>query len=772
MSASGWRAELTAGAGRAAAILRRELQAYFGQPLAWVFLAAFVALAAGPALPRLFAQGVADLREPFGWLRLALLLLAPAAAMRLWAEERAAGTVELLFTMPVRPVEAILGKFAAGLALVAAGLALWSVVPLSLGALAEVDPGQALGGLLGALLLGATLLAWGMLASALTRSQVVAFVLAACAGALLVLGFEPDVLERVLPHALVEGAAALGAPRHLDGFERGVLDTRDVAYFSALTALGLFLCALAVERRGPRRLEPAAAGALALVAALLGIDLAGQRALRARLDLTLGGKNTLAPALVEALRAVDGPLTVRAYVTRDLPPGFEHLRPQVQALLDLLEDVRDAAPERVLLDVQDPLGQDDLLARQALVRRAEEDGVPPVVVTQVGEDQAGELRLYAGVALLFGDRAPATIPRAILRQDLEYQLAVAITRVTLPRLRVALSGEGLGDYGRARAALQQAYAVEELDLEARDVPADVALLVHAAPVPPSPRALEAIGAHLRRGGRAVLLVETHAVDPRGWRATPFDAPGLASWLSSHGLGVGPGLALAPSQRPQTFEVDGALVQSRYPWFVDLGPEADPASPVLQGVSRALLPFASPVSPARGGGAFTPLARTAPGWVAGEQGGDVDIHPLHPIAAARERAPAPQVVAAAVTVPGEGGSPDGRLVVVGDADFPRDRNAADGDGVALLVNLVEWALDRGLLAPVRARAQAPPLAADARFLAWTGRDAQGAVLLLCAGVVPGLVLGGGLLGLEAVRRRRTARAARARDAKADRVGGAA
>lgn len=754
-------------AARTWAIARRELQATFGQPPAWVFLAAFLALAAGPALPRFFAQGVADLREPLGWLRLALLLLAPAAAMRLWAEERAAGTFELLFTLPVRPAEAVLGKFLAGLALLAAGLLLWAAVPLTLSALCDLDPGQVAAGALGALLLGATLLAGGMLASALTSSQVVAFVGGASFGALLVLGLAPDVLERVLPHALVEAAADLGAARHVEAFDRGVLDTGDAAYFVGLTALLLALNALLVERRGGARREPLAAGALVVLAALLAVDLLGQRPLRARFDLTLGRANTLAPALREALAGLDQPLVVRAYVTRDLPPGYEHLRPQVRALVDLLHDVRDAAPARVVLDLRDPLGGDDVRERQRLARQAEQDGVPPVVVGTLSEDQAGELRLYAGVALLLGDRAPAVVPRAILRDDLEWELTAAVSRVTQPRLRVALSGEGLGDCGEARAALGRAYAVEEVDLDAREVPADVALLLHAAPVPPSERALAAIDEHLRRGRRALLLVESHLVDPVAWRATPFDGSPLPGWLRERGVALGPGLALAPAERPHTFEVDGALVRSRYPWLIDASPAHDPDSPALAGVGRALLPFAAPLEPAGPppGVAWTPLLRTAPGWVAGRGGEAIDLHPLRPVGAARERPPAPLTLAAAVTGPlGPGASP-GRLVVVGDSDFCRDRNLRDGDGVGLLLNLVDWSLDRAALAPVRARGQAAPLRADARLLGWTGERAQGAAVVLLGLLLPALVLGGGLLGLEAARRGRAARAARARDARA-------
>jgi ABC-type transport system involved in cytochrome c biogenesis permease component len=744
---------------RVLAIARRELGAYFGQPLAYVFLAAFVGLAAGPALRAFFAQGVADLREPLFWLHVSLLLLAPAAAMRLWAEERASGTLELLFTLPVRPIEAVLGKFAAGLTLIAAALALWATAPLMLLPLADLDLGQVAAGVLGALLLGATLLAGGMFASALTRSQVVAFVLGASFGVAVVVGCSPDVLERVLPHDLVGPAADLGALRHLESFDRGVIDTRDAAYFVGLTALLLFANALVLERRGGTRLEPALTALLALVSVALALDLAAQRPLRARVDVTLRQTSSLAPSTRAVLAGLDGPLTLHAYVTQDLPPGYEHLRPQVRALIDLLHDLRDAAPDRVVLDLQDPLATDDLALRQELVRRAELEGVPPTVVSTVRQDQAEQLRLYAGVAFLHGDRAPAALPRAILRERLEYDVAAAIARVTLPRLRVALSGDGLADYGQARAALAQGYAVEELDLDARDVPAGVALVVHAAPVPPTPRTLEALERHVRGGGRALVLVETHRVDPTTWRAVPHDQAPLRALLRALGVELSAGLALAPAERAHLFEVDGAHVQSRYPWLLDLGAAHDPASPVLAGLGRVFAPFAAPVGPASplsAGVTWTPLARTAPGWAAGLDGREVDIHPLHTIPAASERPPAPQVVAGAVT------SEQGRLVVVGDTDFARDRNAAEGEGVALLLNLVDWALDRTALAPERARAGATPLRPDGRLLGLEGEQARSAVLVLAGALVPGLVLACGLGGLELARRRREARAARARD----------
>ncbi|HBP17529.1 MAG TPA: hypothetical protein DEA08_07040, partial [Planctomycetes bacterium] len=337
------------------ALARRELGAFFGRPAAWVFVAAFLVAGAVLGLRGYFTRNVADLRDYFAGLRYAFVLLAPAAAMRLWAEEKRARTLELLFSLPLSPTQAVLGKYLAGLAVVALALLLGAWLPLTLSPFSAFDPGQVLAGYLGAFLLAATFLALGMLGSALSSSQEVAFLVGALACLLLNLLGDPLLIERAalyLPRSWVLAGAGFAVGPHYESLARGLLETRSLAYFGGVTTFALFLNVLLVERRVHGKREAWLAAGLALVALVLWIDLGGQRALNRRLDLTRGGLNSLSPATRRLVSEVKGELLVRAYLSQTRLP--EATQPAIRSVLDLLEALDAEGAERVRLEVIDP----------------------------------------------------------------------------------------------------------------------------------------------------------------------------------------------------------------------------------------------------------------------------------------------------------------------------------------------------------------------------------------------------------------------------------
>ncbi|MBL4848031.1 MAG: Gldg family protein, partial [Planctomycetes bacterium] len=393
---------------RIRAVAERELIALFAQPTAWVFLSAFLLVGAGFGLTDFFTRGVADLRDYFSGLRYALVLLAPAASMRLWAAERSTGTIELLFSTPVRPLEAVLGKYLAGLLVIALGLLLGLGLPLSLLPFAEFDLGQVLGGYLGAFLLASAFLAIGCLASALSPSQEVAFLTGA--GACLALNVAGDarLIERaaeVFPRELVTTGAAFATGPHYDALTRGLLELRGLIYFGGVSACALFCTTLLVERRGRRGAEPWIAALLALLALGLGIHLANHRSLALRVDLSFRGANSLTPATQVALGGLEGDLVVRAYLSRHRLP--ESLLPRVREVLDLLEDFEVAGRGKVRLEIVDPTTPE-------LQEAAERQGVKRFQL-QVRDAEGGlTLRtVYAGVVLFYEGRPPAAIPVAL-----------------------------------------------------------------------------------------------------------------------------------------------------------------------------------------------------------------------------------------------------------------------------------------------------------------------------------------------------------------------
>lgn len=233
-------------------IFRREFQGYFATPIAYVFMAVFVALAGvfTMYIGGFFIRAQADLSAFFGFHPWLYLFLIPALAMRLWAEERRAGTIELLLTLPVTTTQAVLGKFLAAWLFTAVALALTFPVWITVNYLGDPDNGVILAGYLGSLLMAGAYLAIGSCISAFTRNQVIAFVVSAAVCLLFVLSGYPvvlDVFAAWAPPFLVETVASFSFLGHFEDIVKGVIDLRDFVYFASLIALWLFLNVLALE---------------------------------------------------------------------------------------------------------------------------------------------------------------------------------------------------------------------------------------------------------------------------------------------------------------------------------------------------------------------------------------------------------------------------------------------------------------------------------------------------------------------------------------------
>lgn len=236
------------------AIFRRELASYFATPLAYVFVVIFLALAAAFAfyLGGFYERGQADLRPFFQFHPWLYLFLVPAVSMRLWAEERKTGTIELLMTLPVTTGAAVLGKFLAAWAFLSIALALTFPLWLTVNYLGDPDNGAILAAYVGSLLMAGGFLAVGSCLSAATRNQVVAFVLTVVACLALLLAGFPLVLDAFrgwAPAALTEAIAALSFLTHFDAISKGVLDLRDLAYFLLSIAAWLYATVLVLDMK-------------------------------------------------------------------------------------------------------------------------------------------------------------------------------------------------------------------------------------------------------------------------------------------------------------------------------------------------------------------------------------------------------------------------------------------------------------------------------------------------------------------------------------------
>lgn len=232
------------------AIARRELRSLFDSPIAYVVIVTFLLISSWIFFSTLFLIGRADLRlffAPSLFSPSALLaVIVPAITMRLVAEERKTGTIELLMTLPVRDIEVILGKFLGAVVLVYVALAPTILFPITVSLLGPLDWGPVISGYLGLILFVAALTALGLLCSTLTENQIIAFIISVSVSLALYFVYGLQVL---MPPALGSLIEFISVGYHLENLARGVIDSRDVLYYLTLTGGALFLAERALARQ-------------------------------------------------------------------------------------------------------------------------------------------------------------------------------------------------------------------------------------------------------------------------------------------------------------------------------------------------------------------------------------------------------------------------------------------------------------------------------------------------------------------------------------------
>ena len=248
--------------GAVTTVMRRELASYFATPVAYVFIVIFLVMTGVFTfyLGGFYERGIADLDPFFRFHPWLYLFLVPAISMRLWAEERKSGTVELLLTLPVSLPQAVLGKFLAAWVFLGVALALTFPVWLTVNYLGDPDNGVILAAYIGSWLMAGGMLAIGSCLSALTRNQVVAFILAVVVCFVFLLSGLPMVMDLVsgwAPQVLVDAVARLSFLAHFADIAKGVIDARDLVYFLLVIVFWLLANVIVLElKKGSRSAMP------------------------------------------------------------------------------------------------------------------------------------------------------------------------------------------------------------------------------------------------------------------------------------------------------------------------------------------------------------------------------------------------------------------------------------------------------------------------------------------------------------------------------------
>ena len=350
---------LPAGPGPAAfRIARKELSAYFSSPAAFIFVGVFLAalLFIFFWVDRFFARNIADVRPLFEWMPVLLIFLVSAMTMRMWSEERRAGTLEFLMTAPVRPIDLVTGKFLACLELVAITLALTLPIPVTVAILGPLDWGPVAGGYIATLALASAYISIGLFVSSRTDNQIVSLIVSALiCGAFYVAG--SDALTSLFGNSGGELMRLIGSGSRFNSIARGVIDLRDIYYY--LSIFGVFLVLnlysleslrWSAEGQDRKHSQWRLAAALAAANLIAGNFWLGQLTW-ARADLTEGNIYSISGETRSYLRQLQEPLLIRGYFSAQTHPL---LAPLVPRLRDLLKEYEIAGGGQVRVEFVDP----------------------------------------------------------------------------------------------------------------------------------------------------------------------------------------------------------------------------------------------------------------------------------------------------------------------------------------------------------------------------------------------------------------------------------
>ncbi len=707
-------------------IARRELKSVFDHPMGYILLVVFVGLNNFLFFAQAYQMGIAELRPMLGLIPWLFLFFIPAVTMRSLAEDLRSGTIEVVLAQPITELELLIGKYLGQVLFIWIALAITLAIPLGLSLGADLHVGVIFAQYIGTALFAAGFAAIGVWASSLGNTQITAFIVGVAVMFFFVfLGL--DMLVTGLPPVLATVAANLGVLAHFENIGRGVVDLRDVVYFVTLAAVFLVLAygVIIGRKLAPKgdALKRLRTGTAVLVVTLIVVNLFG-RHIGGRLDFTPGNVYTLSRATKEIAGNLNDIVTIKLFVSRELPPQIALSKRDID---DLLSDLRSAGGGNIRVIERDP-AEDEEVANDARSL-----GIMPVQFNVVGQDQLTVQEGFMGIAVQYADETE-TIPLIRSTDDLEYRLASYIrtlTRETEPTIGLVAEG-GMSipgqpaqgpTYNTVRGALEEMYQVRNVNLETEIVrPGEFAALVLAGSPPMIEDSVaEKVKAYLEGGGNALIMAAGMQLSPQ--MQQPFAGPTPVAWnqvLEPYGVSVSTNMVydLLANERVSIPANFGRIFVSYPFWLRALSTKM---ATVNQEIESVFLPWTSEVDTSGAtSGTITPLFMTSDGG--GVESGQAYIDPrrtdfpqddlgsrvvgvlVNPAGAGEGAEAGPEDEEGATTAT----PPAGRVVVVGNGEFATDqwvRNAPQN--VTFVLNTVDWLVqDEGLIS-IRSKDRSPP-----------------------------------------------------------------
>ena len=719
----------------------KELKSFFDSPFAYVLLIVWLVISSYFFFRAAFLMGEASLRPLFELLPWLLLFFVPAVTMRSLSAEKQDGTLEVLLSHPINEVEIIAAKLIANVGFVVIALLLTLPIPLGMSLGGRLDLGMMAGQYLGAVFLIIGLSSVGIFASSLSKNQTVSFIIALFFTFLLISAGLQFVIMAV-PFPLTNVVRQLSALAHFDSMTRGVIGLADIVYFAALTMVFSTFSYFGLRREREShqsarykmlRLGTALIIIVSVLVSLIGSSIGG------RVDLTAGRLYSLSGATSKILRELPDVVTIKLYSSRQLPPEAEAA---LRDIKDVVLDYQAISKGRVKALFLSPKNGAEAQAE------LQEAGIEQVQFNVVRQDEYQVKKGFLGLTVEYGSQKE-TIPFINQTADLEYQLSRLIRKISSEKQKkvVFLEGHspikpppGLGaenpdTYGQWRALLAEVYQVEDLAIKkGESIPKDIGVVIIAGPTSSAAKhELKTLTKFIEEGGSVLALIDSLTISDQTMGVVP-NKTNFTNFLAGYGLTVQPRL-LFDMQSNQMISAGSQdnYFSIPYPFWMQVQPASDDT--IVRDIGVVTIPWGQSL---KIGKKSKPLLVTT--QFAGFQAKDFDVMPNPEMNIAKEKL-SKQIVAASRTL-----KSGGRLIVVGDSDFLKDKFvAAQGSANGVFgQNAVDWLAQDASLAGIRSKNT------QGRMLVFQSEAVRDGVRYFNLGGVPLIVA---LLGFARLSRRR-------------------
>ncbi len=401
-------------------IFKREVRTFFSSPIAYVVTTLFLVLTGWFFFSTFFLSGRADMRDFFNLLPIIFSFIIPALTMRMFAEEYRSGSFEISATLPVSLMDIIGGKFLAALFFAVVMLIPTLIYPLFINILGDLDTGPVIGGYLGAVLLAGAYSAIGIMASSLTRNQVIAFLVSAGASLFLTL---ISLVLIFIPGFLTGFFQYLGSVFHFNNIAKGVIDSRDIIYFVSIMIIFLAGTYLIIKE-GTRSIK---LNFVLYFAVLILINIVSGT-LFLRLDLTVNKKYSLSDASITAVSKLEEPLTIKAFFSDNLPGRYSNLQ---REFTDLMEEYSLTANNNFNYQIY-TINKDGTSTDKRgknIKGLATDYSITPIQIQTIENDEVKLQNVYMGITLIHGNMQE-TIPSVASLNNLEYTITGNINKIS------------------------------------------------------------------------------------------------------------------------------------------------------------------------------------------------------------------------------------------------------------------------------------------------------------------------------------------------------